>query len=280
MIIWGGVGDAGTLNTGGRYNPTTDSWIATNTTTNNAPSGRFAHTAVWSGSEMIVWGGSGDADPVNSGGRYNPVTDSWTATSTTNAPTAREQHTAVWTGNEMIVWGGNQGGSVYLNSGGRYNPSTDSWTATNTNNAPSGRIGHRAMWSDSEMIVWGGLGDGGLLNTGGRYSPSTDSWIATNTNNAPSARIGHTAMWTDSEMIVWGGCTVVGFGCSNLTNTGGRYNPGTNSWTPTSTNNAPSARIGHTAVWTDSEMIVWGWRRFPTPAADTIPARIVGLQPA
>src|SRR4030095_6732493 len=32
-----------------------DSWTATNTT--NAPTGRFWHTAVWTGSEMIVWGG-------------------------------------------------------------------------------------------------------------------------------------------------------------------------------------------------------------------------------
>src|SRR5207244_10905819 len=30
-------------------------------------------------------------------------------------------------------------------------------------------------------------------------------------------------------------------------------------WTATSTTNAPSARAGHTAVWTGSEMIDWGW---------------------
>ena len=36
---------------------------------------------------MIVWGGSGTSDYENTGGRYNPGTDSWTATSMTNAPT-------------------------------------------------------------------------------------------------------------------------------------------------------------------------------------------------
>ena len=94
------------LNTGGRYNPTTDSWTATSTT--NAPDGRDFHTAVWTGSEMIVWGGSGDTIGVffNTGGRYNPSTDSWTATSTANAPAPRYAHTAVWTGTQMIVWGG------------------------------------------------------------------------------------------------------------------------------------------------------------------------------
>ena len=50
---------------------------------------------------------------LNTGGRYNPSTDSWTATSTTNAPAARVDHTAVWTGSEMIVWGGSDGRQLF-----------------------------------------------------------------------------------------------------------------------------------------------------------------------
>src|SRR5437773_12486227 len=50
-------------NTGARDAPGNDSWTATSTT--SAPSARDFHTAVWTGSEMIVWGGSG-----NTGGRY------------------------------------------------------------------------------------------------------------------------------------------------------------------------------------------------------------------
>src|SRR6202040_495776 len=98
----------------------------------------FYHTAVWTGSEMIVWGGFPDPNIyVNTGGRYNPSTDTWTATSTTNAPSRRVLHTAAWTGSKMIVWGGYDGND--LNTGGRYNPGTDTWTATSTTNAPSGR---------------------------------------------------------------------------------------------------------------------------------------------
>ena len=82
---------------------TDDTWTATSTT--NAPSPREEHTAVWTGTEMIVWGGHQPPDVLNTGGRYNPSTDTWTATSTTNAPNARANHTAVWTGTEMIVWG-------------------------------------------------------------------------------------------------------------------------------------------------------------------------------
>jgi N-acetylneuraminic acid mutarotase len=105
MIVWGGEGSAGNLNTGGRYNPITpDSWTATGTGT-GIPEGRFDHTAVLTGSEMIVWGGTDDIINFNTGGRYNPSTDSWASTSTTNAPSAR-MGPAVWTGDQMIVWVG------------------------------------------------------------------------------------------------------------------------------------------------------------------------------
>jgi hypothetical protein len=53
------------------------------------------------------------------------------------------------------------------------------------------------------------------------------------------------------------------------------------SWTATTTTNAPGARSSHTAVWTGTEMIVWGGanrRGVLRPAGDTILARIVGWQ--
>jgi N-acetylneuraminic acid mutarotase len=232
-----------------------DTWTATSTT--NAPAGRYVHTAVWTGSEMIVWGGFGSNSFFNTGGRYNPTTDSWTATSTTNAPAGRGRHTAVWTGTQMIVWGGYNSGGAFLNTGGRYNPSTDSWIATSTTNAPAGRRTHTAVWTGTEMIVWGGSPTiSTYLNTGGRYNTSTDSWTATSTTNAPTARRYHSAIWTGSEMIVWGGY----FQDTNnyYWNTGGRYDPISDSWTATSIANAPDGRAIHTAIWTGSQMVVWG----------------------
>jgi N-acetylneuraminic acid mutarotase len=254
MIVWGGY-NGQDLNSGGRYNPINDGWTPTSMI--NAPAERESHTAVWTGGEMIVWGGVGCCGTCNfnTGGRYDPDTDSWTATNTINAPTERWGHKTVWTGSEMIVWGGTDD-RTYQNTGGRYNPTEDSWTVTTTTNAPLGRVYHTAVWTGNEMIVWGG-GDETFndTNSGGRYNPNTDSWIATNTANAPHARDSHTAIWIGGEMIVWGGvfcCPLIEF------NTGGRYNPGTDSWTATSTTNAPAARDTHTAIWTGTEMIVWG----------------------
>ena len=57
-----------------------DIWTVTSTT--NAPTGRYVHTALWTGTEMIIWGGLDSSSFLNTGGRYNPSTDSWTATST------------------------------------------------------------------------------------------------------------------------------------------------------------------------------------------------------
>jgi N-acetylneuraminic acid mutarotase len=224
-----------------------NTWTAT--TTANAPSARSGHTAVWTGSEVIVWSGGDTSHSYNTGARYHPSTDSWSATSISNAPAARAFHTAVWTGSEMIVWGGNTfGGNV--NTGGRYNPSTNTWIATSIINAPSARFGQTAVWTGSEMIVWGSYD---FTTTGGRYNPGTDTWATTSIVNAPSRRQFFTAVWTGNEMIIWGG-----FNGVNFLNSGKRYNPSTDSWAPTSTSNAPSEREAHTAVWTGSEMIVWG----------------------
>ena len=255
MIVWGGNDFYGnTSNSGGRYLPATDSW--TGTTTINAPTNRTGHTAVWTGSEMIIWGGYYlDTIPVarSTGAKYNPLADTWVATSDVNAPLGRYDHTAVWTGNEMILWGGDsyQEGTSF-NTGARYDPSADTWTSTDITNAPSARHDHVAVWTGSQMIVWGGYGHDSttLLHNGSRYNAATDSWTSIPANGPASSAAG---VWTGNAMIVWGGDSYGG-----ISNVGGRYDPVANSWVPTSLTNAPTPRLGHSAVWSGSEMIVWG----------------------
>jgi len=130
MIIWGGgpFGAGSMLQTGGRYDPNIDAWVAT--TTANAPSRRKGHKAIWTGQEMIVWGGGfsdGYQDYYNTGGRYDPGTDSWQDTSLINAPIERRDHGMVWTGLKMLVWGGTPGssGASSTNSVGAYFPYDD-----------------------------------------------------------------------------------------------------------------------------------------------------------
>jgi N-acetylneuraminic acid mutarotase len=63
MIVWGGS----SLNDGGQYDPIANTWTATTAT--GVPSGRLNHTAVWTGSRMIVWGGA-NSSYLNDGGQW------------------------------------------------------------------------------------------------------------------------------------------------------------------------------------------------------------------
>ena len=261
MIVWGGWDAAhANFDSGGRYDPLTDQWTATSSVL--APSARHEHTVVWTGTEMIVWGGTNASQGPNldTGGRYDPATDTWHATSTVLAPAARVLHSAVWSGSRMIIWGGGDSSGTPLASGGLYDPVADRWSNTSTTAAPTRRYEHSAVWTGSSMIVWGGWGVVGttstFLSTGGRYSPATDSWTPISSASAPSARAEAPAVWTGNEMIVWGGRW--GWGGYDLLDTGGRYDPVTDSWLATSTTAAPLHRSNHTAVWTGSEMLVWG----------------------
>jgi len=79
MVVWGGYDNVtGATNTGSLYDLFTDTWRSTTTT--GAPEARDAHSAVWTGTQLIVWGGSRDAPGyglLSSGGLYTPghVTD-------------------------------------------------------------------------------------------------------------------------------------------------------------------------------------------------------------
>jgi hypothetical protein len=233
------------------------------------PEGRKNHTAVWTGSEMIVWGGRSDIGMLRSGGRYDPATDSWTAVETDGSPPMRDAHTAVWTGDEMIVWGGNFVGFATA-TGYRYDPTTDSWTQLSTSGAPLARWGHTAVWAEDEgvMLIWGGItscsGDNcNYTGTGGAYDPASDTWSSLPAGL--SARSGHTATWTAAGMMVWGGRNAsdyLGDG-SVLQGSVGSW-----AWVDLPADNAPAPRAHHTAAWTGLQLIVWGGENESGPLAD------------
>ena len=250
MIVWGGYNAGGYLGSGGRYNAAADTWLPTSAS--GAPLGRQQASAVWDGARVLVWGGYGGSqfgpNFLDTGGLYDPAADAWTPMSTAGAPAARSGHVAVWTGHLMVVWGGG------ANTGGRYDPALDVWTPTSIGTAPAARASHTAVWTGREMIVWGG-GDCCSLNSGGRYDPTAATWTPTSLVGAPSPRSLHSAIWTGQEMVVWGGGAGGAFASLN---TGGRYDPIADAWTPTAITGAPAGRYSHTAVWTGREMIVWG----------------------
>ena len=263
MIVWGGrssFAPAANKNDGARYHPGTDRWRPTST--EGAPTPRSQMAAVWTGQEMIVWGGWGD-DGVcpASGASYDPRSDRWTPLPIENAPVGRLEPAFVWTGRELIVWGGLlEGGTRSAGKGARYDPEQRRWQALPAERAPLAARGVEAVWTGAEMMVWGGShlsGDSPLnvgLSTGACYNPASDSWRPTEIRGAPAGRMYCSTAWTGSEMIVWGGGDQV----RGNDSTGGRYNPATGEWIGTANTGAPSPRGLTSAVWTGEGMLIYG----------------------
>ena len=180
MLIWGGIDSSGTyLQDGAIYSISGDSWSSISTT--SAPSSRAGQSAVWTGKYMVVWGGYNNTgvDPLQSlgtlgsGGKYDPVANTWTAMTAVGAPTARAYANSVWTGARMIIWGGANNQNVLQATGAEYDPTGDAWTSTASTNAASPGFENSALWMGNGMLVWGGIGNTGpnILGSGGILTP-------------------------------------------------------------------------------------------------------------
>ncbi len=184
------------------------------------PINRGYPAAVWTGLEVLVWGGE-DNDSLATkepAGAYNVGSDSWRIVSSAGAPSPRVFTTPVWSGKEMIIWGGgdtrtNWNAPPVLGDGFAYNPSTDSWRTISNLGAPSARAKALFAWTGEEMLVWGGLNNTSTIRvgdpnrkylvSGAAYDPNTDTWRAMSTVNAPTQRDATVSTWTGTEFLVW-----------------------------------------------------------------------------
>ena len=288
MIVWGGdprLGRDAPLAAEGPRGPYADGAAFDVATSTWAPlaaapiSGRRGHSAVWTGTHMIVFGGRGPAqgctrlcgipsthEALNDGASYDPATDRWSPIAP--APLAgRAGHSAVWVQNKMVVWGGDVQGGGSVADGSSYDPVANAWTPLPP--APlEPRVLHRTVATAHRMLVWGGqnVSEEGrftkYLADGAIYSPADNAW----TPMAPypqttetSGRVDFSSVWTGTHMLVWGG---YGFTeacrprpCAR--DDGAAYDLNTNSWALMAPSGL-SARGEHRAVWTGKEMVVWG----------------------
>lgn len=285
LIVWGGfsgvaatagLAGAGIRSDGALFDPRSDNWKL-------VPPAPFPHRpdipAIWTGKEMIAWGG--DPAQPGLGAAFDPAQETWRALPPPSPFLARGGQSAVWTGSELIVWGGrvaaqaNPAEQPALSSAGAaYNPGTDSWREILS--APiSPRDGHSAVWTGKEMIIWGGAvapgrTSGALLSGAGAYDPARNLWRTLPA--APSALIG-SAHWTGAEMLVFGarlaldgaggqqvqgspagapGQDAAGYVMEALA-----YDPGTNRWRMLPPPPLRS-RTDAGAVWSRDRLVVWG----------------------
>lgn len=197
---------------------------------------RVQHSAVWTGNELLVWGGHtmivGNCPhgPWADGARLDPAAGEWERLAA--APLeVRARHFAFWTGSEMLVVGGQAFGctSAPALDGAAYDPAADAWRTlpplpapfpalppetTWADLRPGGPAGlpdglpggiDTAAWTGTELLVWSGAYGGAA------YDPRADRWraIAPAPLGVP-AEVA-TSTWTGSRWLVWSGAAGAGY---------------------------------------------------------------------
>lgn len=189
--------------------------------------GRAAHSAVWTGSQMLIWGGRNTAGTAlyGDGARYDLATDTWSPMAP--PPTgfaARSNHGTAWTGSKMVVWGGS-GSTGSLADGAIYDPSKDSWKLMRASPLTARFPNAAYATTTGDVLLWGNASIDGTVGDGAAYTPVTDAWTA-----MPSfplaARNAPVFQWTGTQLMVWGGGTP-----TTTLSDGARYNPVSGSWT-------------------------------------------------
>jgi hypothetical protein len=220
--------------------------------------GRVGHAAVWTGREMVLWGGAPDldSDPLTDGAAYDPAAGTWrTVPAAPLSP--RFGPTALWTGAEMVIFGGTSTDGDILGDGAAWDPATNRWQPLPA--SPLGpRVGAVVAWAGDRMVVWGGAtvpppdnpdAPTQMLTDGAAYVPATNSWVPVPAAPIP-ARSGAESVWTGSRLIVTGGYHE---GDDDDRTDGAALDPASGAWSPIAARPAPGS-CGETVpcdgVWT------------------------------
>ncbi|MBA2488157.1 MAG: hypothetical protein H0V36_02395 [Chloroflexi bacterium] len=150
--------------------------------TSEAPiSGRDGASGVWTGDEVIIWGGEAPDGARGDGAAYDPVRDTWRPIA--DGPlTPRGWQESTWTGSEMLIWGRTHrgrdapAGERWLSDGAAYDPATDRWRRIA--DAPlAGRQQFASVWTGTEWLIaeFPGL-DGPPTTYVATYDPVSDTW--------------------------------------------------------------------------------------------------------
>lgn len=168
-ILLEAYGERGPI-VGQAYDPRADEWrrIA------RAPLRRgYGGVRVWTGEELIVWGGGdrGD-DRTLRGASYRPTTDTWRLIA--EAPIGLNAATGVWTGTEVLVFGSLLSGAnrapTPTSVGAAYDPLRDTWREL-----PPSALSPQATaaaWLEDRLVAWD------YEVNSQEYDPVDDRWSA------------------------------------------------------------------------------------------------------
>ena len=193
FVIWGGTTGAQQteqdIADGAAYNPVTAKWRML---ASSPLSPRANPATVWTGSELVIWGGGANGTPLNDGAAYDPIKDAWRAIASSPIPGGIRPAT-VWTGTEMIVLGGLNGGS----NAAAYNPATNEWRAIT--GAPGGIAPPypQAVWTGQLAAFVVTIDAAAGSEDIATYDPSTDRWTVLPASGVQQARL----FWTGNQLL-------------------------------------------------------------------------------
>ncbi len=153
MYVFGGSTTGGSNPTSvHKLDLTTYEWSSV-TTTGSAASGRYEHSAVVYGDDMIVYGGSYNKNDVK---KLNLLTYEWSSVTTTGTMTSRASHQAGVIGDFMFVFGGNKEASnTVVDELWTLNLLTNEWAQHTEANAPSARQRFTMGVHNNDLLIYG-----------------------------------------------------------------------------------------------------------------------------
>lgn len=196
VLFWGGFADPpndvdNRMHDGAALDPVTGAWRAIP----GAPiDPSFQQTAVWTGTEMIVYGWQGSGGGGYSGtpseiAAYDPTADTWRVVPA-DPQGIITPALVTWTGAALLVLGVVSDDLSGAFTGAAYDPVADTWTTI----APTPLEGHlggvNAVWTGDRAIVWGGTETANIACTmecpapvparsaAAAYDPAADAWTA------------------------------------------------------------------------------------------------------
>ena len=256
VLVWGGGPDSNNQgqNTGKLYDLVTSAWIDVAV----APIGRRNPVAAWTGSKVLLWGGTSGGAAIAGGALYDPALNKWSVMANANAPSSRTGVGSAWSGTELLIFGGRPGGAGTTNEGYGYNPETNAWRKLSSSNAPTARFDTFAGWTGTSLFVVGGRDAGAAFADAGIYNPAADAWTPAMTcplgkRSAPAPRTGWVASGS-SKILVAGGLDE-----TQAIKVDGRvYDSVVNDWGAQSL--AWPSGVDHeygVGIWTGTEFILW-----------------------
>ena len=168
--------------------------------------GRVSAGTVWTGDEMIVWGGvvrERRAEAVGDGAAFDPVAASWhSIRSAPQGMLGGGGQAAAWTGRRAVFWAGNslEGPA----RGAVYDPRTDRWRLLSR--GPLGpREGYLSAWTGDELVIVGGSsGDALARPIAAAVDPRTDAWHRLSGLNTLDGLLPSGVVWSGDRLFVGG----------------------------------------------------------------------------